>query len=191
MKQYSLWALLGLTILGLSGSMAQAQPAMVLIIRHAEKPPEKSAHSLSIKGQERAMAIVPLFTQTPELIYQGLPTALFATKTAPGEISQRTLDTITPLSNYLRVLTDAHYAKSDYADLAQEVLSNRKYQKKTVLICWDHEYISRLAAALGVYPEPPKWPENVFDRVFIITYNKGQASLVNMPQRLLFGDSPD
>ena len=190
MKRYSLWALLGLTILGLSGSIALAQPAQVLIIRHAEKPPEMSAVGLSLRGQERAMASVPFFTQTPELIYQGLPVALFATKMAPGEISQRTLETITPLSNYLRVLPDAHYAKSDYADLAQEVLSSRKYQRKTVLICWDHEYIHRLAAALGVYPEPPKWQENVFDRVWIITYRGGQASLVNMPQRLLFGDSP-
>ncbi len=73
----------------------------------------------------------------------------------------------------MRVLTDAHYAKSDYADLAQEILTNLKYQRKTVLICWDHEYIPRLAAALGVYPEPPPWPENVFDRVWIITYRGG------------------
>jgi hypothetical protein len=191
MKQSIRQALLGLMILGLAASFALAQPAHVLIIRHAEKPPEKSAYSLSLKGQERAMAYVPFFSQTPELIYQGLPTALFATKMAPGEISQRTLETITPLGNYLRVLPDAHYAKSDYADLAQEIRSNLKYQKKTVLICWDHEYIPRLAAALGVYPKPSPWPENVFDRVWIITYRGGQASLINMPQRLLFGDSPE
>ena len=191
MKRYVLWALLGLTIPWFTAVMAQAQPAQVLIIRHAEKPPERSAVSLSIKGQERSMAFVPFFTQTPELTYQGLPVALFATKMAPGELSQRNLETIAPLSNYLRALTDAHYAKSDYADLAQEVLTNPKYQRKTVLICWDHEYIPRLAATLGVYPEPPPWPENVFDRVWIITYRGGQASLVSMPQRLLFGDSPE
>jgi hypothetical protein len=191
MKRPVRLALLGLTILGLAASFALAQPAQVLIIRHAEKPSEKSAVSLSLKGQERAMAFVPFFTQTPELIYQGLPTALFAAKIGPGEFSQRTLETITPLSTYLKVLPDAHYAKWDYADLAQEVLTNLKYQKKTVLICWDHEYIPRMAAALGVYPEPPPWPENVFDRVWIITYRAGQASLVNMPQRLMFGDSAE
>jgi hypothetical protein len=189
--RYFLMTLLGLTILGLTAGVALAQPAQILIIRHAEKPIERSAVNLSLKGQERAMALVPFLTQTPELTYQGLPAALFATKMAPGEISQRTLETITPLSNYLKMLTDAHYAKSDYADLAQEVLSNRKYQRKTVLICWDHEYIPQLATALGVYPEAPPWPENVFDRVWIITYRGGQASMVNMPQRLLFGDSTE
>ncbi len=136
------------------------------------------------------MALVPFFTQTPDVIYQGLPVALFATKIIPGDLSQFALETVDPLSQRLRILTDAHYAKSDYANLAQEILTNRKYQKKTVLICWNHEYIPRLAAALGVYPEPPPWPENVYDRVLIITYTGGQASLVNLPQRLLFGDSP-
>jgi hypothetical protein len=191
MKRSVRWVLLGLTILGLAASFALAQPAQVLIIRNAEKPPEKSAFNLSLRGQERAMAFVPFFTQTPELIYQGLPTALFAAKVAPGQFNQHTLETITPLSNYLRVLPDAHYPKWDYADLAQEILTNITYERKTVIICWDHEYIPRLAAALGVYPQPPPWPENVFDRVWIITYRGGQASLVNMPQRLLFGDSPE
>ena len=89
MKRSARWAWLGLTILGLAASVALAQPAQVLIIRHAEKSPQGSAVSLSIKGQERAMAFVPFFTQTPELIYQGLPTALFATKIGPGEFSQQ------------------------------------------------------------------------------------------------------
>ena len=137
------------------------------------------------------MAFVPFFTQTPELIYQGLPTALFAARIGPGEFSQQTLETLNPLSTYLRVLTDAHYAKWDCGDLAQEVLTNVKYERKTVLICWDREYTPRLAATLGVYPEPPLWPENVFDRVWIITYRDGRASLVNMPQRLLFGDAAE
>ncbi len=96
MNRSARWAWLGLTILGLTASVALAQPAQVLIIRHAEKSPEESAVSLSLKGQERAMAFVPFFTQTPELIYQGLPVALFATKMAPGEFSQRTLETSTP-----------------------------------------------------------------------------------------------
>ena len=191
MRRSGRLALLGMTILFLAAAMAQAQPALVLIIRHAEQPHERTAFSLSVKGQERAMAFVPFFTQTPELVYQGLPTSLFAAKIGPGEFIHRTLETITPLSNHLRVLADAHYAKWNYADLAQEVLTNLKYERKTVLICWDHEYIPRLAAALGVYPQPPSWPENVFDRVWIITYRGGQASLVNMPQRLLFGDAAE
>jgi hypothetical protein len=63
MKLRILWALLGLIILGLA-AVALAQPAQVLIIRHAEKPREISAVNLTLKGQERAMALVPFFTQT-------------------------------------------------------------------------------------------------------------------------------
>ena len=91
----------------------------------------------------------------------------------------------------MRVLTDAHYAEWDYADLAQEILTNLKYERKTVIICWDRKYIPGLAAALGVNPQPYPWPENAFDRVWIITYRDGRASLVNMPQRLLFGDAAE
>jgi hypothetical protein len=191
MKRFIRAILLLLIILGLTTSVALAQPSQVLIIRHAETPPEKGHEDLSIKGQERAMAFVPFFTQTPELVYQGLPVALFATRPVPGDLNQYTLETITPLSNRLKVLIDAHYAKGDIAGLAQEILTNPKYKRKMVLICWDHEYIPRLAAALGVFPQIPAWPAHVFDRVLVITYRDGQASLVNMPQRLLFGDSPE
>jgi hypothetical protein len=191
MKRSVLWVFLGLTVLGLAASEAPAQPAQVFIIRHAEKPPDRNAVNLSLKGQERAMALVPFVTQSLHLIHHGLPVALFATKIIPGDFSHRTLDTLAPLSQHLRVLSDAHYAKWEVGELAQEVLTNLKYERRTVLICWENHYIPKLAAALGVRPEPPKWPDEVFDRVFIITYRGGQASLVNMPQRLLFGDSPE
>ena len=32
-------------------------------------------------------------------------------------------------------------------------------------------------AALGVTPEPPKWKESVFDRVYVISYHDGEAAL--------------
>ena len=189
MKRPARWVLLALTIFALSVSIAMAQPGQILIIRHAEQPAGRGPFNLSLKGQERAMAYAPFFTQTPELIYCGLPVALFATRIGPGDFSQSALETLTPLANHLRLLVDAHYDKRDYADLAQEVLTNLKYHRKTVLICWDRKYIPKLATALGVFPEPPPWPQNVFDRVWRITYRRGQASLVNMPQRLLFGDA--
>ena len=59
MQGLARWAWLGLIILALTASVVLAQPAQVLIIRHAEKSPQGSAVSLSLKGQERAMAFVP------------------------------------------------------------------------------------------------------------------------------------
>jgi hypothetical protein len=184
------WVWLGLLILGLTASTALGQPGQVLIIRPAEQPAMRGPVVLSLKGQERAMAYVPFFTQTPELIYCGLPVALFAVKIGPGDFSQSALETLNPLASHLHLLVDAHYDKRDYAELAQEVLTNPKYYRQTVLICWDRKYIPELAAALGVHPEPHPWPQGGFDRVWRITYRGGVASLVNMPQRLLFGDAP-
>jgi hypothetical protein len=191
MMRYVRQVLGGWVLLGLVASMALAQPAQVLIIRHAEPRREKGASSLSLIGQERAMALVPYLTQTPELIFRGLPAALFATGAVPGDLSQFALETIGPLSQRLRVLTGAHYAKWEFGNLAHEVLSNPRYERKNVLICWDREYIPQLAAALGVRAELPSWPESGFDRVWVITYKGEQASLVNTPQRLLFGDAAD
>jgi hypothetical protein len=57
-----------------------------------------------------------------------------------------------------------------------------------VLICWHHGKIPDLAKALGVF-NPPKWDGKVFDRVWQITYTKGKASLADLPQMLLYGDS--
>ena len=191
MKRYVLLVLVSLASLGLAAAPLLAQPAQVLIIRHGEKPPEKTAVNLSLKGRERAMALVPFLTQTPALLGHGLPVALFATRIAPDDPSHRPQETITPLSQHLKLPIQAQHINREYARLAGEILADPAFRGKTVLICWDHRYIPQLSAALGVRPEPPKWPGQVFDRVFIITFKGGQATLVNMPQRLLFGDSPD
>ncbi len=166
-----------------------AQPAQVLIIRHGEKPPEKSAVSLSLKGRERAMALAPFLTETPELLRHGLPAALFATKIAPDDLSHRPQETITPLSQHLNLPIQADCIDKEYARLAQHILANPSYRGKTVLICWNHT--PQLTAALGVRPQPPRWHGDVFDRVFITTLKGGQATLINLPQRLLYGDTPD
>ncbi len=170
---------------------ALAQPSQILIIRHGEKPPDKSAVNLSLKGRERAMALAPFLTETPELLRHGLPAALFATKIAPDDLSHRPQETITPLSQHLNLPIQADCIDKEYARLAQHILANPSYRGKTVLICWNHTYIPQLTAALGVRPQPPRWHGDVFDRVFIITLKGGQATLINLPQRLLYGDTPD
>jgi hypothetical protein len=173
-------------------ALAGAQPAQILLIRHGEKPPEKAAVHLSLKGRERAMALVPFLTETPDLLRSGLPVALFATRIAPDDPSHRTHETIQPLAQSLKLPIQAPQVNREYSQLAQEILTRPEYQGKTVLICWDHTYIPQLAGALGVKPQPPRWHGAVFDRVFIISpTGAGAATLIDLPQRLLFGDSPD
>jgi hypothetical protein len=79
--------------------------------------------------------------------------------------------------------------KKGIADLSKEILGNKKYQGKTVLVCWHHGTMPALAGSLGVTGYPKKVPDNVFDRVWQITYDgKGNTTFADRPQRLLPGD---
>ena len=68
--------------------------------------------------------------------------------------------------------------------LAKRVLQNSDYDGKCVLICWVHEYIPALAEALGVHPPPAKLDDKTYDRVYLIRYNEGKATLQEYRQKL-------
>ena len=163
---------------------AAAQPAQIILIRHAEKPDSPDAVHLSKAGEKRAKNLVPFITSDAELTKYGLPVALFATGTTKHGRGQRTQETITPLATELKLPVEAPYQSENYGVLAKMILANRQYEGKTVLICWNHEEIPQLAAALGVHPQPPKWKDNVYDRVYLISYHDGKATLQDLPQKL-------
>ena len=107
----------------------------------------------------------------------GSPVALFATRTTKHDTGVRTQETLVPLAKALKLRVQTPYLGSNYAELAKAILANPAYAGKTVLICWNHENIPQLAAALGVVPEPKKWKGSVFDLVYIISYRNGVATL--------------
>ena len=72
----------------------------------------------------------------------------------------------------LRQLIEAH--------LPKYVILPHTYQVR--------DFAPKLATALGV-PSPPAWSGSVFDRVWVISYSNGTASLANDAQMLLYGDS--
>jgi broad specificity phosphatase PhoE len=159
-----------------------AGPAIVMIIRHAEKPADKDPN-LSPRGYQRADAlatVIPAHFPKPDF--------LIATKRSSH--SDRPLETITPLAKAMHLEIDQKFKDDDFADLAQSVLTDPKYAGKTVLIAWHHGKIPDLAHALGAKDAPGKWPgEAVFDRVWKITYDKGVAKWEDLPERALPGDS--
>jgi hypothetical protein len=168
---------------------AAAQPAKIIIIRHAEKPPDDNKGSLSLKGQERAMALVPFLTEMLGAKDKSSPPFLFATKIGRKKPDNHTHETLGPLARQLGTRIRAPYANSEYEALARELLSDRVYEGRTVLICWTHTHLPELVKALGVSPELPAWDENVFDRVLVVTFEGGKAKMENLPQKLLYGDS--
>jgi len=168
----------------LAAQFMTAQPAQVILIRHGEKPEDPEAVHLSKAGEKRAKELVPFLTTNLEMTRHGLPVALYATKTTKHGHGQRTQETITPLSRQLGIPIEARYLSEEYVELAKSILSNPKFHGKTVLICWTHEFIPQLAAALGVQPQPPKWKDSIYDRVYLIAYHQGHATLHDLPQTL-------
>ena len=152
-------------------------PAYIIVIRHAEKPANPDDPHLSPAGVKRAKQLVSFITNDPAMVKLGVPVAVFATKTTKDNDGQRSQETVAPLARALKLAVQTPYIAKDYAELPKAILTNPAYAGKTVLICWNHEEITQLAVELGVKPEPSKWKGSVFDRVYIISYHDGKATL--------------
>ncbi len=161
-----------------------SRPAQVILIRHAEKPADAANPHLSRAGRERAAQLVAFLTTDPAMTKFGPPVAVFATQTTKHDDGQRTQETIAPTARAMKLEVQTPFLGKDYAALAKLILTTPAYAGKTVLICWNHEVIPELAAALGVTPQPPPWKKRVFDRVFLISYRNGKATLTDLPERL-------
>lgn len=157
-------------------------PHIVMIIRHAEKPEGEKDPNLSPKGYQRAAALAKVI---PE--HFPMPDFLIATKKTKG--SNRPVETITPLSKAIHEPIEANDKDDEVRQVAHEVLTEPKFDGKTVLIAWHHGKIPALAKALGVTDAPDKWNSQVFDRVWEITYEDGKAIWQDLPERALPGDS--
>ena len=154
---------------GMSGSPSLAR-AMVLIIRHAEKP--DSGAGLTAAGEARANAYVNYFEH-----YQraGAPiklTALFAASNSAS--SHRPFLTILPLSEAIGLPIDTDYKDNDYAKLADALQSAD--HGPAILICWHQGKIPDLVRALGADPRnvlpDGNWPDDQYGWVIQLRYDK-------------------
>jgi len=155
-----------------------AGPVEVLIIRHGEEP--NGGPHLNDLGRARANALINFFKDP-----LSRPTSLFAAKSSRQ--SARSVETITPLSKALGIPIDVRFGDQDYKKLASSILHSARHDGGHVLICWHHETMTELAAALGV-ANPPKWPSSQYDHVWRIRYEKGKkVILTDEPQNLPLG----
>jgi hypothetical protein len=157
-----------------------AGPANIILIRHAEEPSDHHNPHLSRKGLRRADQFVEFMTHDQAMIRLGTPAAIFATETTNDGHGQRTQETVAPLAKVLGLQVQTPYHGKDYAKLARRVLMDPSLAGKTVVICWNHEWLPQLAAALGVSPQPSKWKGSVFDQVYVIAYGNRKATLTTM-----------
>ena len=172
-----------------AGDIQAKAPAIVFIIRHAEKPMDEKAPDLTPQGFKRAAALPYLFLPLPGQNAQPRlpkPDVLFASEASKH--SNRPIETITPLAQALHLRINHDYEDRETARIAGEVMSG-KYAGKVVLICWHHGEIPHLAEAFGVEGAPKTWNDTVFDQIWKIQWVDGRARMTTLPQMLLKGDS--
>jgi len=169
-------------------TLPQGQPpATILLIRHAEKLTDGRI-DLSPAGFARAKDLPQIFVG-PRATFPR-PDVLFATHASKK--SNRPFETIEPLSHALNLPVNTDFMDDDYAGLARLLLSGR-YAGKVVLVSWHHGKLPELAAALGIDPQPARWPDTQFDRVWRLDWKPDAAgikpTLTDLPQDLMPGDS--
>jgi len=174
-------------------ALAEAMPAQVIIIRHAEKSEALQQIHLSPKGRTRALALVELFQSDPRVLEFGRPAAIISQSPTAKKPSPRCLETVEPLAVALGLPVISQFTYGQAGELVQWLKDQRQYDGKAVLICMQHMEIDELAQALGVFDLRPRiWPHETYDRLYILTYAPQDGRLLsfrNLPQRLLFGDS--
>jgi hypothetical protein len=172
--------------------------ALIMIIRHGEKPSDSDshgmdssgnpdAHSLTTRGWTRARALVPLFAPVAGAPRPRLyrPTAVYASGGTDGE-GRRTRETVTPLATYLGLPIDTRFGKGHESALARDVAR----RTEPTLICWQHGELPAIASALAtVTPVPPtSWPDDRFDLIWALAPSGAGWSFHQIPELLLDGD---
>ena len=169
---------------------AAAEPAQVIIIRHAEKPDE--GDDLSLAGRERAAALVPYFLGNLDVLEYKAPVAIYAQGPKTDGSSRRPVQTVKPLANALNLPVIDKYTREEFPLMVEEVRSRPEYEGKMVLICWEHKVIPGIAKAFGAMDAPDKFRGDSFDRTWVITFKPGgKVVYKDLPQKLMYGDSPD
>ncbi|MGZ3724162.1 MAG: histidine phosphatase family protein [Pseudobdellovibrio sp.] len=166
-----------------------AMPAQILLIRHGEKPP--TGNQLSAQGWQRAAALPNLFNR-PEFDAYGAPVALYAMAPETPAGSVRAIQTLKYVSDDLKLPINTQFTRDQIAQLVNDIKSNKNYDGKMVVVCWEHTVLISIAQALGEM-QPLVWPDTQFDRVWSLTYSAdGQLQkFEDLPEKLLPTDSQE
>jgi hypothetical protein len=175
--------------IGAAEPQAVTRPKTILVIRHAEKTPDSPDTGLNEQGKKRAEALPDLFKKS-DTRPNPFPTPDFIFAAKESKKSNRPVETVTPLAKKLKLDFNVEYQTDEFPKLVEELFTNPKYNGKTVMISWRHGSIPKLVAKLGVTNAPEKWGDDVYDEVWVVTFDeKGKARpLVVRRQALLPGD---
>ncbi|MFI1453121.1 hypothetical protein [Streptomyces roseus] len=181
------------------GPQAAAKDALVMVVRHAEKPyagdlgededGNEDPGSLAGRGRRRAEELHRLF---PPAGGSALPrpAVVFAAAGpagAGGRPPARCRQTVEPLTTALHIPLRSEFGIGAEEALGRAVLAARM----PVLVCWEHTGIPRLIHALGAHQVlgvPASWPDR-YDLVWEFTRRQGRWTFRELAQHLLPGDA--
>jgi hypothetical protein len=179
----------------------------VMIIRHAEKHQHgshclgiaedghPSCHELTVRGWQRAAALVPLFASAAGPSKASAiqpPRSIFASDATKQSPSLRAMHTAGPLAAALGIQVNHDFAEDDVGGLAAAVLAS----PSPILIVWHHGHIPKLAKEIaGEQVEcPAHWPEDRFDIIWILERHgagAGTWTFSQVAQHLFPDDCPE
>ena len=180
-------------------SSAFAEPARIIILRHAEK---LNKHELCEIGSRRAQALAGQF------LGKGAAQSLFAAGEKPAAIFAVTihsLETISPTAQSWELPAIVYSVPpGDDKDLkdvelnrrtreaSQDALSDPRYAGKTIVMSWEHKHIAdakletkfpneqvtlRQLLNLDKFADAPKdWPEGNYDYFWIVDFAPGKTA---------------
>ena len=151
-------------------SQSGPKDAVVLIIRHGEKP--DTGRDLSPAGQARAEAYKDYFEKFTVDSKPLSPDVIFAAK--DSKQSRRPRQTVEPFAKAAQLRIDTRFSSNQSAELAAALRATD--QGKRILISWHHTDIPDLLRALGAKPKSllpgGKWPDAVFGWVILLSYDQ-------------------
>jgi hypothetical protein len=163
---------------------ARAQPARIILIRHAEKPANELDPNLSAEGQVRAQRLTTWLSEERVSGPKSAPAAFYAPEPGGRGGGVRCRQTLEPTARHLNLPIHTPHRPDEYQKLARQLLRDNSLNGKIVVVCWPHTELPGLAAALGVKPEPPRWKDKDFDSAYVITFRSGDTHLKRIKQKL-------
>lgn len=177
-------------------------PTKIMLIRHAEKPDEKTnvigvdeagtpnPHQLSVRGWQRAGALVRFFAPAGHACAKNIetPSAIFAARPTNGANSLRPLNTVAPLAAALGIAVNDDFGRGEEAALIEMV----KSVGGAVLICWGQDPMANIVRQIAGNFEthPQAWPKRRFDLVWVLDRGDNGWKFSQAAQLVLPGDIP-
>ncbi|KAM0748606.1 hypothetical protein T439DRAFT_327869 [Meredithblackwellia eburnea MCA 4105] len=138
----------------------------VVIIRHGEKPKDKSLPGLSRAGRKRAQCIRKVFGKSSKHNFGLILAESYNHNTMTRG---RPFLTVKHLAQDLGLPVDTTCERDDFKCVRRKVEEFAKTSGKDVLICWKHSFIAEIAKELGASAVRTSYPDKRFDIAWILS----------------------